>query len=473
MTATSQEPSQALPRWRKLNQPIDIAPLAMFRIIFGALMLFATFRYMWNGWIEEIYITPTFHFKYFGFEWVQAPGATGMYLLFAGVAVGALLIMLGLFYRWGAALFFLCFTYVELIDKTTYLNHYYFISLVALLLIFLPAHRKFSLDVRRKPVLMADQVPARTIYILMFQIGVVYFFAGVAKLNYDWLFEAMPLAIWLPPHSDFPVIGELLTEKWFAYAMSWAGALYDLTIVFALLFRRTRPWAYAAVVVFHVFTWALFPIGIFPWVMIFCTLIFFPASFHRKIFSWFNKTQATAGQAFHYPKKSGRWLGIGMVVFACFQLLFPLRSWLYGGNLFWHEQGFRFSWRVMLMEKAGTAFFYVGTPNQPGELEVNNDHHLTPNQQKMMATQPDFILQYADYLAEKYRNEGIVSPTVRAEIWVTVNGEGSRLLVDPYIDLAAEEDGWKKYDWLIPYDEVITLDTWRDMQRERQGLQAH
>ena len=36
------------------------------------------------------------------------------------------------------------------------------------------------------------------------------------------------------------------------------------------------------------------------------------------------------------------------------QVIFPLRYIFYPGELFWHEQGYRFSWRVMLMEKEDT-----------------------------------------------------------------------------------------------------------------------
>ena len=106
----------------------------------------------------------------------------------------------------------------------------------------------------------------------------VYFFAGVAKLNFDWLIEAQPLKIWLPAQSHLPMIGPFLEMEVTAYFFSWFGAIYDLTIPFLLLMNRTRPWAYAAVVVFHVMTRILFPIGMFPFIMIGATLIFFPGS---------------------------------------------------------------------------------------------------------------------------------------------------------------------------------------------------
>ena len=82
-----------------------------------------------------------------GFEWVEPLGSTGMHLLFFIIILSALFIALGFFYRVSAIIFFAGFTYVELIDVTTYLNHYYFISLVAFIMIWLPANRHYSLDV--------------------------------------------------------------------------------------------------------------------------------------------------------------------------------------------------------------------------------------------------------------------------------------------------------------------------------------
>ena len=136
----------------KLNKPVSIAPLVTFRITFGLLMFFSIARFCWRGWIDTVYVNPRFHFSYVGFEWIQPFGNIGMYLLFAAMLVSCLLIIIGFYYRAAIIIFFLSFTYVELIDVTTYLNHYYFISLVAFLLIWLPANRAYSLDARLKKV---------------------------------------------------------------------------------------------------------------------------------------------------------------------------------------------------------------------------------------------------------------------------------------------------------------------------------
>ena len=266
-----------------LHQNISIAPLAVFRIVFGLLMLGSTIRFWALGWIEDHYIRSTVQFKYYGFDWVQLLPPAGMYALHVGMILGALGIMLGYRYRLSALLFFLTFTYTELIDLTYYLNHYYFVSLISLLLIFLPANRYFSIDAWRNPDLRSLTAPRWTILVLQFQLAVVYIFAGLAKINYAWLIEAMPLRIWLPANDTLPLIGPLLKWQYAPWLFSWAGMLYDCTIVFWLSQARTRPLAYIAVIVFHAITGLMFQIGVFPVVMIGATLIFFPAGWHERV----------------------------------------------------------------------------------------------------------------------------------------------------------------------------------------------
>lgn len=422
----------------EINKPVSITPLVRFRIVFGLLMFASLIRFWVRGWIDTVYIKPPFHFSYSGFEWVKTLGSPGMYILFLVVIIAALFIALGFFYRIAAAVFFLGFTYVELIDVTTYLNHYYFISLIAFLMIWLPANKKFSLDVYFKRTAQAEAVPAWTVGIIRFQLAVVYIFAGLAKLNYDWLIEAQPMKTWLPAKSHLPIVGSLMYKEWVAYLFSWFGAVYDLFIVFFLINKKTRPVAYFFVVVFHVATAIFFPgIGMFPYVMIASTLIFFPGK----------KIEGSGGVPIKYPS----FIPYALVFYAVIQILVPLRFLIYPGHLFWHEEGFRFSWRVMLMEKAGAAYFRVKEKGSGRRFEVSNSEFLTPLQEKMMSTQPDMIVKYAKYLAEVYEKRGIKDPEVSAEIYVTLNGARSRLFIDSTVNLAAQKIGWQHYKWVLPY----------------------
>lgn len=109
---------------------VSIAPLVVFRIVFGALLLFSSSRYIYKGWVRDLYIEPDFFFGFLGFEWIQPLPGEWMFLPFILMIIGAIGIILGAFYRYSTILYFLSFTYVELLDKSNYLNHYYFVSLM-------------------------------------------------------------------------------------------------------------------------------------------------------------------------------------------------------------------------------------------------------------------------------------------------------------------------------------------------------
>ncbi len=439
-----------------INRPVSIAPLITFRIAFGLLMFFSLLRFWWRGWVDTVYIQPHFHFTYWGFEWVKPLDGAGMHIVMAIVLISTILIVLGLFYRIGIIIFFLGFTYMELIDVTTYLNHYYFISLVAFIMIWLPANRHYALDVWMRPRKVRLLVPAWTIGILRFQLGIVYVFAGLAKLNTDWLIHAEPMRTWLPAKSHLPLVSSLMYKEWVAYAFSWFGAVYDLFIVFFLLYKKTRPVAYFFVVVFHIATAIFFPgIGMFPYVMIVVTPVFFPGSFHERLLSYlpFYKNGETGSEKAIYSFRYHKILKTAIVIYIFLQLIIPVRFLFYPDHLFWTEEGYRFSWRVMLMEKAGTAYFTVKDKTGKVSYEVNNKDFLTPLQEKMMSTQPDMILKYAHYLAGEYAKRGIDQPAVYAEIYVTLNGRPSTLFIDSTVNLAVEPLSWKHYKWVLPYKE--------------------
>ncbi|MCH4551182.1 HTTM domain-containing protein [Aestuariibaculum lutulentum] len=440
-----------------LQSKTDAAPLAVFRILFGIMMLFSIIRFWTNGWIEKLYITPKFHFSYYGFEWVK-PLGDYTYLLFVICGLAALFIAMGLKYRIAIIVFFLSFTYIELMDKTTYLNHYYFISLLSFLMIFLPANAYFSVDnLLRKT--SYKTIPKWCVDSVKLLLAIVYFYAGLAKINSDWLFRAMPLKIWLPSKYDLPFIGEsLMQQEWFHYAMSWSGMLYDLAIPFLLLYKRTRWFAFALVVFFHVFTRVLFPIGMFPFIMIVSTLIFFEPDFHHKIINsikGFLKPKTTVDLKLVLEVKKEKVLVPFLTVFFVIQLLFPFRYILYPGELFWTEEGYRFSWRVMLMEKMGHTTFTIKNAKTGASFVVRNRDFLSSFQEKQMSFQPDFILEYAHYLGDHFTSQGHKNVQVFVESYVALNGRLSKPFIDNTVDLYKEKESFCHKAWILPFTDEI------------------
>ncbi len=429
---------------RYINMSAPAWTLAAARIVFGVVMIISCVRFIALGWIDEQYVLPRWHFPYQGFEWVQTLGAPGMYIVFAAMLVAAVGITIGAWYRWSSILFFLTFTYVELIDKTYYLNHYYFVSVLSFVLCFLPAHLSWSVDVWRKPKLKAEAIPRWTVDIVKLHIAMVYVYAGLAKINQAWLFDAMPLRIWMPANDTLPIVGPLLTLWWMPWVFSWVGMLYDLTIPFWLMNKRTRIPAYLCVVVFHTLTGMMFQIGVFPWGVTGLRLVFcFPTSCGVVV-----KTEPLPKMQLRITSVPRIITGI-LAVHVVIQLLVPWRFLFYTNDLFWDEEGYRFGWRVMLMEKAGTAAFPVTDRVSGRTGYVDNREFLNAHQEKQMAMQPDMIVQYAKMLHDHYQQLGMNDPIVRAEVWVTLNGASSLLLVDPTTDLARKNLSMKRNDWVL------------------------
>ena len=446
-----------------LKRSTASSKLAVFRICFGLMMLYSMVRFWSKDWIQSVYIEPKFHFKYYGFDWIQSLGSY-TYLLFIVCILCAVLITIGLWYRFSILLFFLCFTYIELIEKTTYLNHYYFVSILSFLLVFLPANKCFSMDAffTKKQY---KEIPKWTVDAIKLLMVIVYFYAGLAKINSDWLFKALPLKIWMPSKYDIPLIGEtLLQQEWVHYAMSWGGMLYDICIPFLLFYRKTRLFGFAMVVFFHVFTAVLFPIGMFPYIMIVSALIFFEGETHNKIVTLLKKIiqplrslleVSSIENVNQFNYKRPKWMLWTLGVFFAIQMVVPFRYVLYPSELFWAEEGYRFSWRVMLVEKIGYTNFKVVNKTSGSSFYVRNGHFLTDLQIKQMSFQPDMILEYAHYLGDHFKSQGHKNIGIYAESYVSLNGRSNQQFIDPEIDLLMQKESFKHKQWIKPFKDEI------------------
>ena len=439
-----------IPSWvsglgRRLFEPIDIAPLVFFRFFFGGIMLWEVYRYFSHGWIERYYIEPTFFFKYDGFGWVRPFVGDGMYVHFAVLGVLAACILLGFCYRVAAALFFLGITYVFLLDQTNYLNHLYLICILSFLMIFVPAHRALSLDAALRPRIRSSTAPAWALWLLRFQIGVPYFFGALAKLNTDWLLAAQPMRMWLADRTDFPIIGRWFTEPWVAYFMSWGGFLLDLLFVPLALWRRTRPFAFAFALVFHLTNYRLFHIGVFPWLMLVASVIFVPPETLGRMLRRVLGPRPESPEAFGAPAPAiaiggrERVILFALALYAAVQILVPFRHILYPGPVSWTEEGHNFSWHMKLRDKRAKVRILVENLDDGSKRLVRLENYLSPRQVKKMSTRPDLILQFAHHLDALERAAGRPNVAVRAHVLVSMNNRPPRLLIDPRVDLSREQ----------------------------------
>ncbi|MHC4852503.1 MAG: HTTM domain-containing protein [Planctomycetota bacterium] len=434
----------------RLHAPVDNASLVFFRLAFGLLMLWNTARYIMVGRVEKYYVEPTFHFKYFGFEWVEPLPTAWLHGLFGIMAVLCVFITFGLFYRISMALFCLTFTYAFLLEQARYLNHYYLLCLVSLLMVFVPAHRAVSVDVLLWPHLRCRHAPAWSVWLPRAQLGIVYFYGGIAKLNHDWL-RGEPMSTWLADRSEtVPVVGSLFTEPWVGYGFSYGGLLFDLLVVPLLLWPRTRRYAFVAAVLFHVTNAKLFHIGVFPWMMIATTTIFFKPSWPRR-FLGLEPVSAITARA-HDRKPA--WLVV-LALYLLLQVLLPLRHFLYPGVVSWTEEGHTFAWHMKLRDKESRLMLVARDPASENVKvwQIDPKRELTDWQYEKMAGRPDMILQYAHHIARRLRAQTGHDIEVRAQCEASLNGRPFQVLIDPNVDLAKEPRSLRPATWIVPLDQ--------------------
>jgi len=436
-----------------LFRPVDIAWLVFFRLEAGVLIATEHAGAVVLGHPQH-YLAARYHFTY-----LLAPlpdlAAPVLYSLYAAVIGAGLAVAAGWHYRAAAAVLCLGCWWLFLLDSTTYINHHYLFCLVAGLLLVVPAHRAASLDVRAGRVAPAATAPAWARYLLLGQVSIVYFFAGLAKLNPDWLL-ARPLAVWLSHKGGRWLVGPLLTQPLLPWLMSYAGLLLDLLLVPLLLWRPARPWAYAAAAVFHLSNVVIFGLGTFPWFSLVMTALFFDPDFPRHlpgvIGHWFRRQVPEIAAISATTTPSPAWQRVvvaGLASYAVVQLALPLRHFLYPGPTHWTEQGHRFAWHMMLRNKQSTASFRVRFAADGHEETANLAAIVTP-EQLHFADHLDCLLQVAHWLAAEYQTLGRPLNAVFVDSRVALNGRPAQPLIAPTVNLLRCRPSLRHATWLAP-----------------------
>ncbi len=439
-----------------LFRPVDAASLIFFRIGLGGIIAWWAWDYLTLGRVKAVYVDPVFHFTYYGLDWVKPLPGNGMYLLFFAVAILGIAIAAGIFYRFAAFCFATIFTYVFLIERTNYQNHYYLLALISWWLPFLPLNRFVSWDARG--IQPKTQVfHAWILWIVRFHIGLPYFMGGLAKMHPDWI-HGFPLREMLAMKSDLPVIGTLFLNEFVIQCFIWGGMLFDLAVVPLLLYRRTRFLAYAVCICFHLLNSILFNIHIFPWFMIFASTIFFEPDWPRRILGGTGQLSLAVSQNGASSRMS-RALWIGLVCYCSFHLAWPFRHHLFPGDAAWTEQGHYFSWRMMLRARSRgcvlPARFGIrqGTGTRSAtvrDARTNRQVLARPRDDSSPGTRIA-----ADYEADSSHNAAIYGLVL-----TSLNGRKPQLMIDPTKDLSLIARGQSDRPYVMPLTEPLRSKPW-------------
>jgi hypothetical protein len=348
--------------------------------------------------------------------------------------------------------FFLLFSYFHFYDQSYYLNHYYLVSLLCFLLIWIPADKRFSVSSYfRKST--EKKAKAWHLNILLFQISVVYFFGFVAKIKSDWIFEALPLKLWLFQQSEFPLLRSILTMPITAFIFSYFAILFDLLIPFLLFSKKFKKLGFILAILFHISTAIFFQIGMFPWIMLISISLFMEPELWENFLDKTKKNKSQHFREISFEEKSTEAsrkiaLQVFLISYSLFQVLFPLRFLLYPNSLSWSEEGFRFSWNIMIVEKRGNIEFRIYDKTHNENFIVQPKDYLSPFQIYMMSYQPDMILQFVQFLKNDFQSKDR-DVEIFVDCFVSVNGKEAKRLINETIDLSLETESFKPKKWIL------------------------
>jgi len=429
-----------------LFKHIDNSGLIVFRIVFGLLCFLESFGAILTGWVKRTLIDPQFTFSFIGFEWLQPLPGNWMYAYYIVMAIFGLFIMLGYKYRFSMLMFALMWTATYLMQKSSYNNHYYLLSLLSFIMVFLPANHYASIDAKTKPSLKQISMPNWCKWVFVIQLFILYSYASVAKLYPDWL-DASVVALLMRGKANYPLIGELLQQTSVHYFIAYGGILFDGLIIPLLLFKPTRKYAFFASIFFHLFNSIVFQVGIFPYLALAFSLFFFNPKTIRNIF--LKSKPFYSIEEYSVPKISTVLVTLFSIYFLI-QIALPLRHHFFEDDVLWTEEGHRLSWRMMLRAKSGRATFSVVDVNTNDAIPIKLDDYLTKKQQRGVSTKPDVIWQFSQRLKQDFANKGkTVNVFVRA--YVSVNGKPAKQLINPKVDIANEQwHHFKHHDWILP-----------------------
>lgn len=440
------------------------ASLGLLRIAFGILM---TWQFpSIQGYIMSLVKDSKFFLTYDYFHWVKPVSPETMEMLFLIGFIAAIALTLGFMHRVASVVVFLIWTYIFLLCRGHYTNHYYLFAIVGFWISISDANRWASLDILLYKYLPFTRgwilgfgedkttVPYWQIFAFKLQIVIVYFYGGLAKMSLDW-FQGYPLRIWLP---NKPWLPSIMHTEFVAIFMSWTGLLFDLFIGFVLL-SKYRKWGLPFVLSFHILNEFTFrTIGGFPHFMAATTLIFFDPYWPQAFIEWvkngFKKVHSTADRVVDVARpiliagQKKAFLAF-LILYFCWQIIYPFRHFLYPGDPSLTGEGSCFAWRMMLTSRDFGIKMKVQVNGET--FWVTNDTwlpYINKRQFTRLGRMPKSLHRFAIFFREEMQKTNPnLEPEISAFLIVKYNGRPYRHMIDTTVNLAA-----------LPYQQVQHVD---------------
>jgi len=433
-----------------LSEPTYGHILGLFRIVYGCFMIIEMGLYLKMDVVKNAFILPKVHLSYSYLEFVQPLPEGIMDVIQYVMLACAVLIALGLWFRPASFVFGTLFAYFFFLDKGIFNNHLYLFVMLAFILGFTHADRFFSLRNYFARESSNDfKVQRWEVFLIQMHISIVYFYGGLAKINPDWLFHCQPVRTLVEQMPADHILSSWLKLDFQIAFETYAGLIFDLAIPFLLWYKPTRLWSVLPTLFFHVSNSLTFDdIGIFPFIMIFATVLYFEPDELPIIKNMLPKK----GKASLPLLDSAGWVKKLMVAHIVFQLLFPFRGLFLPNPVNWTMIANRFSWRMKSQTRLVDEFRFTiqdGPNGEPLPVEINK--FLNPMQMNAVSYDALAAAATAKQLAEEGKRRGMADPVVKASIKVRWNGYPPSYTVNPEVDLSKVDcSPFKKLDWVMP-----------------------
>lgn len=393
-----------------LFQAASVYPIVALRVAFGFSMVLWAVMMMFSGRVADIYSPEHIHIPYRGLEWVQSLPVWAMHLVFLGIAVSALGVGAGWFYRRSGIAFLLLFAYAALIDQASYLSYYYFVLLLALMLLLSPAHRNFSIDLIRKPNIRIDYIPRWLLLAFQIQVAMVFIFAGMAKLNADWMLNGAQMQLWI--NDSLLRFGlDLSFPAWLPLTLSWMLLLFDFIIPHFLFDQRTSYKAFWVVLIVQLCGLIFLPTGIFPFIMILACTVFLPADRLHNAFSRvsyflydvfeFKGDVFQPGGNFMLQFRTKLLFPAMALAFLGIQVVAPVSMYLQMGSVRWANSAFHFSSEMPLITPFENLQFFSKNVATGQVHRIDVEEFLSPEQKKRLNSDLSLVNGFITQLREK------------------------------------------------------------------------
>ena len=206
--------------FRKLNnwiyQPINNVSITLFRVVFSCVLLIQSYYFIYNDFIEKNLIKPLMIFPFI--EGMNRPSDETLISLGYVMIIANIGMIINKTARLSTLVFLLCFSYFWMLDKGFYNNHYYFISIMCLLLFLLSKKSSFRETI---------YTPRISLLTLQSMVLIIYIISGINKLNPYWLIDLQPMQHIM--EAKYKVTGnEVFAKKWFIVLTSYTGLIFDL-----------------------------------------------------------------------------------------------------------------------------------------------------------------------------------------------------------------------------------------------------